>query len=222
MNYYNISKAAEDNVNDQIVRLRSDINQLYIEMSNLFGKLKMDVAEANQLKAESERELNYIQDELLKRKMENIVYENKLNFALEKNAPYNNLHIPIKDVDPLYYKHNNMNELNVNNNLQSTSDMVYSTDMVNDNNVNKVKQLSNLAKVGQSLVGESEFIPIQTNVNTTSVNIDEHQGINAESSLDNQINKDIQKTKDDFEDMNDKLKEIENLNNGVNGDIKLD
>ena len=41
--------------------------------------------------------------------------------------------------------------------------MVYSTDMVNEQNLNRVKQLSALAQAGQNLVGlkaESEFIPI--------------------------------------------------------------
>ena len=41
-------------------------------MSNLFGKLKMDAIEANQLKNEAEKELQYIKKELAKNKMASI------------------------------------------------------------------------------------------------------------------------------------------------------
>ena len=147
----------ENNINDQIAKLRDDINSQYVEMSNIFGKLKMDVVEANQLKNEAEKELQHIRQELLKNKMANLAYESKLNQVLEKNAPYNNLHINVKDVDPLFSLRNQQK------NIQSSSNMIYATDMINEQNVNRVKQLSALAQAGQNLVGlkaESEFIPI--------------------------------------------------------------
>ena len=147
----------EDNINEQIAKLRNDVNSQYIEMSNLFGKLKMDVIEANQLKNEAEKELQYIKKELAKNKMASLAYDAQLNQVLEKHAPYNNMHINIKDVDPLYSLRNARKD------LQSTSNMIYSTDMINEQNVNRVKQLSALAQAGQNLVGlkaESEFIPI--------------------------------------------------------------
>ena len=147
----------EDNINEQIAKLRNDVNSQYIEMSNLFGKLKMDVIEANQLKNEAEKELQYIKKELAKNKMASLAYDAQLNQVLERHAPYNNMHINIKDVDPLYSLRNARKD------LQSTSNMIYATDMVNEQNVNRVKQLSALAQAGQNLVGlkaESEFIPI--------------------------------------------------------------
>ena len=149
----------EDNINEQIAKLRNDVNSQYIEMSNLFGKLKMDVIEANQLKNEAEKELQYIKKELAKNKMASLAYDAQLNQVLERHAPYNNLHINIKDVDPLYSLRNARKD------LQSTSNMIYSTDMINEQNVNRVKQLSALAQAGQNLVGlkaESEFIPINS------------------------------------------------------------
>ena len=149
----------EDNINEQIAKLRNDVNSQYIEMSNLFGKLKMDVIEANQLKNEAEKELQYIKKELAKNKMASLAYDAQLNQVLERHAPYNNMHINIKDVDPLYSLRNARKD------LQSTSNMIYATDMVNEQNVNRVKQLSALAQAGQSLVGlkaESEFIPINS------------------------------------------------------------
>ena len=155
--YSNNPQDLDDNINMQIAKLRDDVNSQYIEMSNLFGKLKMDVIEATQLKNEAEKELQYIRKELAKNKMASLAYDAELNQVLEKHAPYNNLHINIKDVDPLYSLRN------VRKDIQTTSNMIYNTDMINEQNVNRVKQLSALAQAGQNLVGlkaESEFIPI--------------------------------------------------------------
>ena len=176
----------EDNLNEQIAKLRSDVNSQYIEMSNLFGKLKMNVLEANQLKNEAERELNFIREEVLKNKMTNLLYENKLGQVLERNAPYNNLHINIKETDPL------INVKNNKKNIQSTSELIYGTDMVNEYNINKTRQLSNLAKVGQSLVGESEFIPIQSNnaLNNVLNNINNNNNMNVNNMNINNLNND--------------------------------
>ena len=154
---YSNPRELEENINEQIAKLRNDVNSQYIEMSNLFGKLKMDVIEANQLKNEAEKELQYIKRELHKNKMASLAYDAELNNVLERHAPYNNMHINIKDVDPLYSLKNSRKD------LQSSSNMIYATDMVNEQNVNRVKQLSALAQAGQNLVGlkaESEFIPI--------------------------------------------------------------
>ena len=162
LNQFNYSpnpRSIDDNINEQIAKLRNDVNRQYMEMSNLLGKLKMDVAEANQMRNEAERELQYIREEVMKSKLNKILYENKLGKVLEKYAPYNNLHINVKDVDPLYSLQHTKKD------LQSTSNMIYATDMVNEGNVNRIRQLSALAQVGQSLVGESEFIPINDNGN---------------------------------------------------------
>ena len=94
LNYATISRNLDDTIDDQIAKLRNDVSLQYVEMSNLFNKLKMNVAEANQLKSEAEKELKFIRDELLKTKMNNILYENKLNQVLEQNAPYNNFTFP--------------------------------------------------------------------------------------------------------------------------------
>ena len=155
----NNQQELEENINMQIAKLRDDVNTQYIEMSNLFGKLKMDVIEATQLKNEAEKELQYIRKELEKNKLASLAYDAELNQVLEKHAPYNNLHINIKEVDPLYSLRN------VRKDIQTTSNMIYNTDMVNEQNVNRVKQLSALAQAGQNLVGlkaESEFIPINS------------------------------------------------------------
>ena len=163
----------EENINMQIAKLRDDVNSQYIEMSNLFGKLKMDVIEATQLKNEAEKELQYIRKELAKNKMASLAYDAELNQVLEKHAPYNNLHINI--VDPLYSLRN------IRKDIKTTSNMVYSTDMVNEQNLNRVKQLSALAQAGQNLVGlkaESEFIPINNpNENNNEYNTEINMNI---------------------------------------------
>ncbi len=158
-NYYSNPRTIDDNINEQIAKLRNDVNRQYMEMSNLLGKLKMDVVEANQMRNEAERELQYIREEVMKTKMNKILYENKLGKVLEKYAPYNNLHINVRETDPLYSLQN------MRKDLKSQSDLIYSTDMINEGNANRVRQLSALAQVGQSLVGESEFIPINENNN---------------------------------------------------------
>ena len=56
----------EENINLQTAKLRDDVNNQYIEMSNLFGKLKMDVIEATQLRNEAEKELQYIRKNIKK------------------------------------------------------------------------------------------------------------------------------------------------------------
>ena len=185
----------EDNINEQIAKLRNDVNSQYIEMSNLFGKLKMDVIEANQLKNEAEKELQYIRKELAKNKMASLAYDAQLNQVLERHAPYNNMHINIKDVDPLY------SLKNARKDLQSTSNMIYSTDMINEQNVNRVKQLSALAQAGQNLVGlkaESEFIPINSPGENNEFN---NEGNNFGNDLNNDPNNNIAISKTGFKNL---------------------
>ena len=218
LNYATISRNLDDTINDQIAKLRNDVSLQYVEMSNLFNKLKMDVAEANQLKGEAERELKYIRDELLKTKMNNILYENKLNQVLERNAPYNNLHIPFNEVDPFNGAHNRIQS---GKNLQSTSSMVFANDMVNEGNINRVRELSSLAQVGQSLVGESEFIPIQTTNEDITPNVNtKNNEVNNSNENSTKILDDYMK-KGDYQDMYQKLVDIANINHQMNPEAKV-
>ena len=218
LNYATISRNLDDTINDQIAKLRNDVSLQYVEMSNLFNKLKMDVAEANQLKGEAERELKYIRDELLKTKMNNILYENKLNQVLERNAPYNNLHIPFNEVDPFNGAHNRIQS---GKNLQSTSSMVFANDMVNEGNINRVRELSSLAQVGQSLVGESEFIPIQTTNEDITPNVNtKNNEVNNSNQNSTKILDDYMK-KGDYQDMYQKLVDIANINHQMNPEAKV-
>ena len=182
LEFSKLSRRLDDNINDQLTRLRNDVNNQYLEMSNLFGKLKQDVAEANQLRNDAERELNYVKDELMKQKMNNILYENKLNQTLEKHAPYNNLHIPYSEVNPLNNNNNNnvsiSGSLNPNNNLQSVSTHLYMNDMVNEGNLNQARELSSMAKLGQSLMNVSELVPIVSSQQLTESKVNDNVNAN--------------------------------------------
>ena len=188
LEFSKLSRRLDDNINDQLNRLRNDVNNQYLEMSNLFGKLKQDVAEANQLRNDAERELNYVKDELMKQKMNNILYENKLNQTLEKHAPYNNLHIPYSEVNPLSNNNNNNNvsisgSLNPNNNLQSVSTHLYMNDMVNEGNLNQARELSSMAKLGQSLMNVSELVPIVSSQQLTESKVNDNVNVNANMNM---------------------------------------
>lgn len=192
LEFSKLSRRLDDNINDQLTRLRNDVNNQYLEMSNLFGKLKQDVAEANQLRNDAERELNYVKDELMKQKMNNILYENKLNQTLEKHAPYNNLHIPYSEVNPLNNNNNNNNvsisgSLNPNNNLQSVSTHLYMNDMVNEGNLNQARELSSMAKLGQSLMNVSELVPIVSSQQLTESKVNDNANVNMNALPSNQM-----------------------------------
>ena len=144
--------------------------------------------------------------------MNNILYENKLNQVLERNAPYNNLHIPFNEVDPFNGAHNRIQS---GKNLQSTSSMVFANDMVNEGNINRVRELSSLAQVGQSLVGESEFIPIQTTNEDITPNVNtKNNEVNNSNENSTKILDDYMK-KGDYQDMYQKLVDIANINRRI-------
>ena len=65
----------EDIINEQIVKLRKNVNSQYIKMSDLFGKLKIDSIKTNQLKKKVEKELLYTKKELAKNKKASLVYD---------------------------------------------------------------------------------------------------------------------------------------------------
>jgi hypothetical protein len=161
LTYENLKQNIKEDVNQQIFRIKSEVNQYYAEMNEMFSKLRMDVTEASQLKFEAERELNKIKEEIERQKMTNLLYEDKLGFVLEKHAPYNNLHIPYEDAQQMQ-----INTKMFPVNLKSTSTLVFNKDEIN---LEKQNKMSNLAKRGQNLMGDSEFVPIMsTKINTNT------------------------------------------------------
>ena len=238
LEFSKLSRRLDDNINDQLSRLRNDVNNQYLEMSNLFGKLKQDVAEANQLKNDAERELNYVKDELMKQKMNNILYENKLNQTLERHAPYNNLHIPYSEVNPVNNNVSVSGSLNQNKNLQSVSTHLYMNDMINEGNINQARELSSMAKLGQSLMNVSELVPIvssqqlnegKVNNDTGNANMNGLPSEQVSIGFNHGGNEEEVKVMDeyqnnmssDFKEMNNALEQIELLNQQLNFDSNV-
>lgn len=84
----------------------------------------------------------------------NVVYEYKLNDILEKHAPYNNIHLPISEVHPIY---KNRSDYDPNEQLKTNSRMVQ-IPRENDLYDNlRLQKLNSLAKTGESLVSNSDF-----------------------------------------------------------------
>lgn len=161
MTYENLNRSIKEDAGQQISKLRNEVGRQYIEMNEMFQNLRKEVNEASQLKFEAERELSKIKEEIDKKKLFDLVYEDKLNIILDKHAPHNNLHIPISEVHPLYLNKNTGKHLN----LKSISTMVYNKEELLDERDSSIygigiNQMSNLANRGKTLIGNSEFIPI--------------------------------------------------------------
>lgn len=115
----------------------------------------MEVHDVTQLKYEAERELNKVKEEIERKRLTDLIYEDKLNVVLDRHAPHNNIHIPINEVHPIIKSNQNYSNRKNNNNLKSSSLMVFDKEELQAN--------SNFIKIGQNLVGESEFLPIKDN-----------------------------------------------------------
>jgi hypothetical protein len=76
--------------------------------------------------------LGKIRDDIERKKVTNIVYEDKFTEVLNKHAPHNNLHIPYHEVNPIKPK-----EIEFNDNMSS------------------------LANVAKKFITKSEFVPIE-------------------------------------------------------------
>ena len=99
--------------------------------------------------------------------------------------------------------------------------MVFANDMVNEGNINRVRELSSLAQVGQSLVGESEFIPIQTTNEDITPNVNtKNNEVNNSNQNSTKILDDYMK-KGDYQDMYQKLVDIANINHQMNPEAKV-
>ena len=104
----------------------------------------------------------------------------KLNNILEKHAPYNNIHLPIQEVHPLYINNSNKNP---QNQLRSISTMVNfpQEDQILD--YSKNKNIKHLAQVGESLISDKQFIPINRNSRSqTPYNYDNSSNIKTPNS----------------------------------------
>jgi hypothetical protein len=150
LNLENMKQTIHENLNEQIGKLKIDVGKNNRELSEYISKLKVDMKDAVHLKIEAGRELDKIRDEIERKKVTNILYEDKLSSILEKHAPHNNLHIPISEVHPLYDQHVGHSVSMGNYKLRSEEEFI---------EINQ-QPMSRLAQAGKTFITKSEFVPI--------------------------------------------------------------
>ena len=163
-------KFLDDSKNPQIARLKKEVNYGYMQLSSAIKNLRKNVIQADNNKLKAEKQLKLITNDFNKEKkyqlqLDKIEYDKrKRENPLTNN--YNND----------YYKYTNINDIDP---------MYYNIAPVIQSNMNNKNEMSNLAKVGQSLIklnSESEFIPIGMNYYN---NIYDNIGINEEVQMEN-------------------------------------
>lgn len=164
----------------------------------------MEVKEVSQFKIESERELNKIKDEIERKRITDLLYENKFKQVLDRQAPHNNLHIPIEDVHPIY----NQKGQNRHLNLKSTSTMVFAKEEMNERNYDQ--RPGNLMQREKNLTYESEFIPV-----TESKHYDRPEKSEAKNTVNEPYVLD-----DKFDAMYSKLEDITEMNHKMDPGAK--
>lgn len=219
----NIGKTHDNTLQNQIAKLRHDVNNQYIHMTNMYGKLKNDVLEADQQKSQALQESLHIKDELIRNQLQNLVYENKIDDLIDRKKYYIkktriSTHQPIKH--ELIPKKGN---------LKSTSDLIYDNEIIPEHSH---RNLGNLARAGQNLVGEAEFVPIETPRPYTEEKDNKDNVINEEEEVGRQFGRsgglsEITKEKKDkiikqveeqseFKELFSKLNEIAEINHQMN------
>ena len=136
-------------IEDDIRKLKKEVRGQYMEMNDLFQKLKNSSAEQEYTNNNLLQKSQFLKSQLMKSQIENTLIKNKLNQNYDENMNIN--------VEELESK-NNPNLVSYNSNLPGTSDFIY----FNEEN-NQEYDLSSLAKAGKyimELKGEGEMIPI--------------------------------------------------------------
>ena len=136
-------------IEDDIRKIKKEVRGQYMEMNDLFQKLKNSSAEQEYTNNNLLQKSQFLKSQLMKSQIENTLIKNKLNQNYDENMNIN--------VEELESK-NNPNLVSYNSNLPGTSDFIY----FNEEN-NQEYDLSSLAKAGKyimELKGEGEMIPI--------------------------------------------------------------
>jgi hypothetical protein len=208
LTYDNLNKTINEDLTGQIYKLKSEVSKQYQEYFEMFNKVRMEAKEAQSLKEVADRELSKLKDEIDRRNETNIVFENHFRGVLEKHAPYNNMHIPISEVNPIYLLNSKNRQRHLN--LESTSTMVFNkNEFANE----KSQNISSLAQRGQNLIADSEFVPIpepkssydRQNTITNIGNI----------SSDNMIINEMKESEGNFDELYSKLNEIKGINSRI-------
>ena len=125
-------------IEDDIRKLRKEVRGQYIEMNDLFQKLKDSTAEQEYANNSLLQKSQFLKSQLLKSKMENTLIKNVIKQNYDENMNVN--------VEELETK-NNPNLISHNSNLPGTSDFLF----FNEDN-NSEYDLSSLAKTGKYIM----------------------------------------------------------------------
>lgn len=184
-------KLLNDELNTQMLNLRQDISKQTRELNEYILNLKSEVVEAKRLKFEAENQLYSIREEINKKKANEAIFEVTFNKILEKNAPYNNLHIPIHEVHPIEIKRKRREdeERLINGKLNSKSEFIY----MNDDDLIRNFRRDNKNKsdvVIKQLEGKSEFIHDNELIRRSNTNnINSHNNDNENNNEEDFIDK---------------------------------
>ena len=136
---------------NDIRRLKKEVRNQYLEMNDLFQKLKDSSSDADYTKNALLQKSQLLKDQLLKSKIENTLTKNIINQTYEENMNVNTEDLELKNINT------NPNLISHNSNLPGTSDFLYFNEEDNTD-----YDMSALAKAGKNIIelkGEGEMIP---------------------------------------------------------------
>ena len=198
---------------NDIRKLKKDVRSQYIEMNDLFQKLKDTSDEVDYTNKALLQKSQLLKSQLLQSKIKNTLTKNLLDRNYDENMNVNAEELELKT---------NPNLASHNSNLPGTSDFLYFNEDTNLDN-----DISSLAKAGKNIIelkGEGTMIPISED-NKSSNELNDNDFIGKNKFGYNYWNdKDYLRKKQFYEDMHKEckmedlyndLKEIENINKNL-------
>ena len=198
---------------NDIRKLKKDVRSQYIEMNDLFQKLKDTSDEVDYTNKALLQKSQLLKSQLLQSKIKNTLTKNLLDRNYDENMNVNAEDLELKT---------NPNLASHNSNLPGTSDFLYFNEDTNPEN-----DISSLAKAGKNIIelkGEGTMIPIsEDNKSSNELNDNDFKGKNKlgynywndkEYLRKKQFYEDMHK-ECKMEDLYNDLKEIENINKNL-------
>ena len=198
---------------NDIRKLKRDVRSQYIEMNDLFQKLKDTSDEVDYTNKALLQKSQLLKSQLLQSKIKNTLTKNLLDRNYDENMNVNAEDLELKT---------NPNLASHNSNLPGTSDFLYFNEDTNPEN-----DISSLAKAGKNIIelkGEGTMIPIsEDNKSSNELNDNDFIGKNKfgynywndkEYLRKKQFYEDMHK-ECKMEDLYNDLKEIENINKNL-------
>ena len=198
---------------NDIRKLKKDVRSQYIEMNDLFQKLKDTSDEVDYTNKALLQKSQLLKSQLLQSKIKNTLTKNLLDRNYDENMNVNAEDLELKT---------NPNLASHNSNLPGTSDFLYFNEDTNPEN-----DISSLAKAGKNIIelkGEGTMIPIsEDNKSSNELNDNDFIGKNKfgynywndkEYLRKKQFYEDMHK-ECKMEDLYNDLKEIENINKNL-------